>query len=76
MIEQIKTYDNNVLAVEVIDGFTETDEQYCQKLFEEKREQGFEHINVLVKLDEIKISKTSIKAFFEYMLWILRNSNI
>jgi len=73
MIEQLKTYENNVLALEVIDGFTETDEQYCQKLFEEKREQGFEHINVLVKLDEIKISKISIKAFFEDMLWILRN---
>jgi len=33
MIEQIKTYDNNVLAIEVIDGFTETDEKLCQKLF-------------------------------------------
>jgi len=73
MIEQIKTYDNNVMAVEVIDGFTEIDDQFCQKLFEEKRGQGFEQINLLIKLDEMKISKTSIKAFFEDSIWALRN---
>jgi len=73
MIEQIKTYDNNVMAVEVIDGFTETDDQFCQKLFEEKRVQGFDQINLLIKLDEMKISKTSIKAFFEDSIWALRN---
>lgn len=27
MIEQLKTFDDNRLAVEVIDGFTETDEK-------------------------------------------------
>ncbi|MBL4592494.1 MAG: STAS/SEC14 domain-containing protein [Flavobacteriales bacterium] len=73
MIEQLKISEKNVLAIEVIDAFTETDERYCQKLFEQKREQGFEQVNVLVKLDEIKISKTSIKVFFEDMVWVLRN---
>jgi SpoIIAA-like len=73
MIEQIKTYENNVLAVEVIDGFTETDDRLCQKLFEAKRSQGFEQINLLIKLDEMKISNSSIKAFFKDYIWILRN---
>lgn len=73
MVEQIKTYENNVLALEVIDGFTEVDEQYCQKLFEQKREKGFDQVNVLVKLDEMKISNSSIKAFFEDTVWVLRN---
>jgi hypothetical protein len=73
MLEQIKTFDNNVLAVEVIDDFTETDEKLCQKFFEEKIDQGFESINVLVKMDEMKISKKSIKAFFEDIIWIIRN---
>ena len=73
MIEQLKTSEKNVLAIEVIDGFTETDERYCQKLFEQKRGQGFEQVNILVKLDEMKISETSIKVFFEDTVWALRN---
>jgi len=73
MIEQIKTFDNNVLAIEVIDGFTETDEKLCQKFFNEKLELGFDKVNVLVKLDELKISHSSIKAFFEDIVWVLRN---
>jgi len=36
MIEQIKTLENNVLAIQVIDGFTGTDEKFCQKFFAEK----------------------------------------
>jgi hypothetical protein len=73
MIEQIKTYETNVLAIEVIDGFTETDEKLVQKFFNEKLEKGFDKVNVLVKLDEMKISKSSTKAFFEDTIWALRN---
>ncbi len=73
MIEQLEKFDNNVLAIEVIDGFTETDEKLCQKLFDKKLEQGFDQINVLVKLDEMKVSNSSTKAFFEDTLWSLRN---
>ena len=73
MLEQIKKFDTAVLAVEVIDGFTETDEKFCQKLFVEKLNQGAETVNLLVKLDEMKISKTETKAFFEDIVWALRN---
>ena len=73
MIEQLKTFDTNVLAIEVIDGFTETDEQLCQKLFAKKLEQGSNNVHVLVKLDEMKIGKSSTRAFFEDTIWVLRN---
>jgi hypothetical protein len=73
MIEQLKIFDNNVLAITVIDGFTMTDVKYCRKLFNEKLEKGFEKINLLVLLDEFKISHSSTKAFFEEMILILRN---
>lgn len=73
MIEQIKTFDNNILALEVIDGFTENDEKICQKFFEEKIAQGFDKINLLIKLDEMKIGKSSTKAFMEDVVWTLRN---
>jgi len=74
MIEKIKNFnDKNILAIEVIDGFTETDEKLCQKFFKEKIDQGFHQINVLIKLDEMKISKSSTKAFFEDILWSIRH---
>ncbi|RIV45377.1 STAS/SEC14 domain-containing protein [Flagellimonas pelagia] len=73
MIEQIKTFEDNVLAIEVIDGFDETDEKLCQKFFDEKLEKGFATVNVLVKLDELKIAHSSTKAFMEDIIWTLRN---
>lgn len=73
MIEQIKLFDGNTIALEVIDGFTETDEKLAQKLFQEKLDQGFTQIHVLIKLDEMKINHSSIKAFFEDAIWGLRN---
>jgi hypothetical protein len=73
MIEQLRTYQNNVLAIEVIDGFTKTDEKICQKFFQEKLDKGFSTINILVKLDELKVSKSSIKAFIDDTIWTLKN---
>jgi len=73
MLEQIKKFDTNVLAIEVIDGFTKTDEVLCQKFFNAKLDKGFDQVNVLVKLDELKISHSSTKAFFEDTLWVVRN---
>ena len=73
MIERIKTFEDNVLAIEVIDGFDETDEKLCQKFFDEKLEKGFATVNVLVKLDELKIAHSSTKAFMEDVIWTLRN---
>jgi len=73
MIEQLQTFPDNVLAIEVIDGFTETDEKLCQKFFEQKHAQGFDQINVLVKLDEMKIGHSSVKAFMEDIIWTLRH---
>jgi len=73
MIEQIKTFESNALAFVVIDGFTETDEKIAQKFMKEKLAQGFDTVNILVEIDEMKISKMSTKAFFEDIIYVLRN---
>lgn len=73
MVEQLKTFDSNVLAFTIIDGFSNVDEQFIQKLFNNKIDAGFEQINILVKLDEYKFSKTSAKAFFDDILFGIRN---
>ena len=61
MIEQVKIFKGNALAIEVIDGFTETDEKLAQKFFKEKIDEGHEYVNVLVKLDEMKISQRVVQ---------------
>lgn len=72
MVEQIKTFDTNTLAITVVDSFTENDEKICQKWMEEKLAKGFDQVNILVKIDEMKISGSSAKAFLEDGLYILR----
>ncbi|MCB9034119.1 MAG: STAS/SEC14 domain-containing protein [Chitinophagales bacterium] len=73
MIEQLETFKGNTLAIEVIDGFSETDEKLAQKLFQEKLDQGFTQVHVLIKLDEMKMSHSSVKAFMEDIFWSLRH---
>ncbi|HKK39327.1 MAG TPA: STAS/SEC14 domain-containing protein [Cryomorphaceae bacterium] len=73
MIEQLNKSEKNILAIEVIDGFTETDAKLCRKYFNEKLKQGFDQVNILVKLDELKMSNSSIKAFMEDSIFGLRN---
>jgi hypothetical protein len=73
MLKQIVLSDKNFLAIDIVDGFTEPDEKLCKKLFKEKIDQGFEQVNLLVKLDEMKISKSGTKAFFEDIIWEIRN---
>ena len=73
MIEQIKTFKGNAIAIEAIESFTETDAQLLHKFFEQKLNAGNEHVHVLVKLDEIKINQINTKAFFEHMIWVIRN---
>jgi hypothetical protein len=73
MIEQIKKFDNNVIALSMIDAFTKEDVKSCTKLFQEKLAKGFKQVNLLIKVDELKVSESSTKAFFEEIIIILRN---
>lgn len=71
MVEQIRTSEPP-LAITVIDSFTENDETMCQKWMEEKLAKGFDQVNILIKIDEMRISGSSAKAFLEDGLYILR----
>ena len=72
MIEQIKTFQSNILALEIINDFSETDEKIAQKFFKEKLDLGFKTVNILIKVDEYNFSKTEVKAFFEDLLFLFR----
>ena len=73
MIEQIKIFKGNAIAVEAIESFTKTDMKLVHKFFEEKLTKGYEHINVLIKLDELKINQINTKSFMEHIVWVIRN---
>jgi hypothetical protein len=73
MIEQIKIFKGNAIAVEAIESFTETDMKLVHKFFEEKLTKGYEHVNVLIKLDELKINQINTKSFMEHIVWVIRN---
>ncbi|MBD8488938.1 STAS/SEC14 domain-containing protein [Echinicola sp. CAU 1574] len=72
MIEQLETYPKNVLSLALIDNFSTEDEKLFEKLMEDKLAQGYEQVNVLIKLDELKVSNISVKAFFEDVIYLLR----
>ncbi|MCB0497799.1 MAG: STAS/SEC14 domain-containing protein [Cyclobacteriaceae bacterium] len=72
MIEKIEKFDTNTLAFEIIDGFTETDQKLAEKFFQQKLDQGYDVVNMLIKMDEAKIGSSSIKAFMEDAIWVLR----
>jgi len=65
MIKKIEPLVGNVLAIEIIDGYTESDEKLARKLFQEKIDEGFDHVHLLVRLDELKLNKSNVKAFME-----------
>ncbi|MCL2290974.1 MAG: STAS/SEC14 domain-containing protein [Bacteroidetes bacterium] len=70
MLTQIKTFKGNALAVELTDTFTKADAQLMMQLFEEKLNEGNEHVNLLLKVKDLSILKhTEFKALMEGEVW-------
>ncbi len=72
MIQILKTKRKYALAVNVVEGFTEEDERYCEELFEKKLKKH-ERVNLLIKVDELKLRGSSVTAFWKDLKWILKN---
>ncbi len=76
MINQIKLFEKNELALELFGTFTETDALFIEKLFQEKLDQGFEHVNILIQVKDMSVLKgMSLKAFFQGELWGIKHFN-
>ncbi len=73
MIAQIKTFKGNAIAIEVLEGFREADEKLVQKYFKQKIDEGHEHVNIIVKLDEMKLGRSDLEALIEDVIRFLRN---
>ncbi|WP_333888795.1 STAS/SEC14 domain-containing protein [Sphingobacterium siyangense] len=74
MINQIKKFKGNALALELIGSFTETDALLIEQLFEEKLNKGYAHVNILIKVKDMSVMKDmKLKAFFEGELWGIKH---
>lgn len=73
MIQQIEAFDGKALAIEIIEGFTKEDEALIEKFIQEKIAGGNRSVNLLLKLDEAKISKSEIKAFVNETKFLVKH---
>lgn len=73
MINIIENTSNNVIGVEFIDGYSKEDEKHLERLFEEKLASGITQINILAKIDNLTISKSSWKAMWDDSIYGLKH---
>ncbi len=73
MIKTIEGAKPNVIAIEIIDGYQHEDEKSLEKMFEERLDSGMEKVNLLVKIDSLKIIKSSLKAMWEDGVYAIKH---
>jgi len=70
MLNQIKTFKGNAIALELIGKFTEDDVKLIKQLFEEKLRDGSKYVNLLFKVKDMSQFKDmDFKAFMEGEAW-------
>jgi hypothetical protein len=70
MLKQIKTFQGNALALELVETFTEVDASLIKQLFEEKLAAGYKHVNLLIKVKDMSVMKhMDLKGFLEGEIW-------
>jgi hypothetical protein len=74
MINQIKIFKKNALALEILETFTEADALLIEQLFEEKLNEGYKHVNILIKVKDMSVIKDmNLKGFFQGELWGIKH---
>lgn len=74
MIDQIKKFKENAIALELHGAFTEDDALLIEQLFEEKLNEGYKHVNILIKVKDMSaIKDMKLKGFFEGELWGIKH---
>jgi hypothetical protein len=74
MLNQIKTFKGNAIAIELTDSFTKTDVELIEQLFEEKLNAGYKHIHILVKVKDLSLLKhVDLKTFMEGEIWGIKH---
>lgn len=70
LIEQTKAH---VIAFEIINGYTRDDEHSLEKLFEQRLDLGIQKVNMLIKISELHLMKSSFKAIWQDGIYALKH---
>lgn len=74
MINQIKKFEKNALALEILETFTKADALLIEQLFEEKLNEGYKHVNILIKVKDMSVLKDmDLKGFLQGELWGIKH---
>jgi hypothetical protein len=74
MIHQLKQFEKNALALELTEPFTEADALLIEQLFEAKLNDGYNHVNILIKVKDMSAIKgMDLKAFLQGELWGIKH---
>ena len=61
------------IAVEISDKYTVKDEKEIEKMFKEKIPEGHDKINLLIKINDMKLSKSSWKAMWNDGMYAIKH---
>ena len=73
MIRFIEGTIDNVMALEIIGKYEVADEKAIEQKFEECLDKGFEKVNLLVKIDSLKIVGSSMKAMWDDGIYAIKH---
>jgi hypothetical protein len=76
MLNQIKTFKGNAIALELTGTFTEDDVKLMEQLFEEKLSAGSKAVNLLSKVKDMsQFTHIDFKALMEGETWGFKHFN-
>ena len=73
MITKLDAQKDYVLALEIANEYVHDDVEQCKKWFDEKFNEGFDVVNLLIKVDKLPLSHISCRAFWEDGAYSLRH---
>lgn len=73
MLKVLEGASEKAIALEIIDGYETDDEKSIEKLFEKKLASGISKVNILMKIDNLKITKSSWKAMWSDGLFAMKH---
>ena len=73
MIRLLDGASDHTIAVEIIDGYEESDEKALERVFEDILASGVKKVNFVAKIDKLNINESSWKAIWNDGIYALKH---
>jgi len=73
MLNILKGASEKSIAIEIIDGYETVDEKLIEELFEKKLTSGITKVNILMKIDNLSLTKSSWKAMWNDGIYAMKH---